>query len=492
MTTLPERPIPVAAVPDRPAPAHGAPEEGKRLETRQWIGLIAAPAVLILLLIFPLHENPAASKALAVAAFMIVLFASEALDHAVSGFLGVFLFWALGVVPFELAFSGFSLETPWFLMGAMLLGAMADRSGLARRLAYFVTARTGGSYSRLLLGFIVVDFLLTFLVPSGIARVTILGTIAVGTVASLGLAPKSNVGRGLLIVITYAATIFDKMLIAGAASILARGIIEDIAQTKVLYSLWFIAYLPCDLITIVACWRLIKWLYPAETSLAGTKEHLEAKLRSLGPWSLAEKKTLVYLLTAVTLWMTDFIHHLSPAMVGLAVGLFTLLPIVGVLDAGDLRKLNWGVLWFTAAALSMGRVLQRTGGLDVLTDVLATVLGPTLYEPVLSTVTLYWTAFLYHFFLANETAMLSTSLPVVLKLAMDHGLNPLAIGMIWTFASGGKIFVYQGAVLVVGYSFGHFDAKDMLKVGFALTVVESLILLLLVPFYWPLIGIHFR
>ena len=29
----------------------------------------------------------------------------------------------------------------------------------------------------------------------------------------------------------------------------------------------------------------------------------------------------------------------------------------------------------------------------------------------------------------------------------------------------------------------------MLRMGFALTVVESLILLLLVPFYWPLIGL---
>jgi hypothetical protein len=29
----------------------------------------------------------------------------------------------------------------------------------------------------------------------------------------------------------------------------------------------------------------------------------------------------------------------------------------------------------------------------------------------------------------------------------------------------------------------------MLKVGLALTIIESLILLLLVPIYWPLIGI---
>ena len=460
------------------------------LELRQKIGLVLAPLALLVLYFFPIHADPAAARALAVAAFMIILFASEAVDHAVAGFFGVFLFWALKVVPFEDAFSGFSAETPWFLMGAMLLGSMAERTGLAKRLAYYVTAKTGGSYSRLLLGFIVVDFLLTFLVPSGIARVTILGTIAVGTVASLGLAPKSNVGRGLLIVITYAATIFDKMLIAGAASILARGLIEEATGTTVLYSFWFLAYLPCDIITIIAAWRLIAWLYPAETSMEGTQEHLQAQLRSLGPWTFPEKKALALLLSAVTLWMTDFLHHISPAMVGMAIGLLALVPLVGVLDASDLRKLNWGALWFTAAALSMGRVLQKTGGLDVLTDVLGGVIGPYLYNPLASAVVLYWSAFVYHFFLANETAMLSTSLPVVLDLAKQQGQNPLVIGMIWTFAAGGKIFVYQGAVLVVGYSFGHFDAKDMLKVGFALTVVESLILMLLVPFYWPLIGLR--
>ena len=459
------------------------------LTLREKAGLVLAPLALVLLLVFPVHASPQASKALAVAAFMIVLFATEAVDHAIAGFFGLFLFWALEVVPFEEAFSGFAAETPWFLMGAMLIGAMADRSGLARRLAYSVTARVGGSYSRLILGFILVDFFLTFLVPSGIARVTILGTIAVGTVASLGLLPKGNVGRGLLIIITYSATIFDKMVIAGAASILARGIIEDVAGRKVLYSHWFLAYLPCDIITIVVCWRLILWLYPAEKSLEGSQEHLKAQLKSLGPWTTAEKKTLFFLLTAVTLWMTDFIHHLSPALIGMAIGLLALVPVVGVLDSSDLRKLNWGALWFTAAALGMGRVLQQTGALSMLTDILAQVIGPALYDPLSSAVVLYWTAFVYHFFLANETAMLSTSLPVILDLAKTHGVDVVVTGMIWTFAAGGKIFVYQGAVLVVGYSFGHFEAKDMLKVGLALTIVESLILMLLVPLYWPLIGL---
>jgi di/tricarboxylate transporter len=63
------------------------------------------------------------------------------------------------------------------------------------------------------------------------------------------------------------------------------------------------------------------------------------------------------------------------------------------------------------------------------------------------------------------------------------------LGMVWTFGAGGKIFLYQSAVLVVGYSYGYFTPKDMLRVGFALTLIEFFILLLVVPFWWPLIGI---
>jgi di/tricarboxylate transporter len=61
--------------------------------------------------------------------------------------------------------------------------------------------------------------------------------------------------------------------------------------------------------------------------------------------------------------------------------------------------------------------------------------------------------------------------------------------MIWTFAAGGKIFAYQSAVMIVGYSYGYFGARDLLRIGAWLSVIEFLIVLVLVPFYWPLIGI---
>jgi sodium-dependent dicarboxylate transporter 2/3/5 len=459
------------------------------LTTRQIAGFVLAPVVGIALWFLPTHDSPVAQHALALSAFTIVLWITEAVDHATAGFIGLTLFWATGTGRLNQIFSGFAGETPWFLLGALLIGTMAANSGLAQRIAFTVTARTGSSYSRLLLGFIVVNFVLTLIVPSGIARVTILGSIAIGVVESFGVGPRSNIGRGLFIIITYAATIFDKMLIAGAASILARGIIQEAGGVQVLYSLWFLAYLPCDIITILVCWRLIMWLYPPEKQRIDDGQHLQKQLDALGPWTTAEKKCGAYLLVAVTLWLTDFVHHISPALIGLAIGLLGTLPRVGLLDANDLRKLNYSAIWFTAAALSLGRLLSATKGLDVLTNLMMAVINPLVHGPLTNAVVLYWTAFVYHFFLGNETAMLSTSLPVIMAFAKERGLDTLATGMIWTFASGGKIFVYQGAVLIVGYSFGYFDARDMLKVGFALTVVESLILLLLVPLYWPLLGI---
>jgi di/tricarboxylate transporter len=137
----------------------------------------------------------------------------------------------------------------------------------------------------------------------------------------------------------------------------------------------------------------------------------------------------------------------------------------------------------------MGQVLVATKALDVLTDALFAWMTPLVNNVYSSTLVLYWSAFAYHIPLGDETSMLATSVPVLMNFAKAHQLDPLALGMVWTFGSGAKIFVYQSAPMVVGYSYGCFTAGDMLKIGACLTVVESLIMIVIVPLYWPLIGI---
>ena len=439
----------------------------------------------------PLPLAPVTKHGFAIVGFMVVAWITRAMDYALAGFIGCFLFWALGIVKFPVAFSGFANDTAWFLFGALLLGVIATRSGIARRLAYFIMLRIGITYPRILLGLILTDFLLTFIVPSGIARVVIMASIALGLAEAFDSPPGNNISRGMFLVLSYTANIFDKMIIAGAGSITARGLIEQVGGVEVLWSYWFIAFLPCSIITVLAAWALTLWLYPPEhVSLQGGYEFLRGEVEKMGRWSAFEKRAAVLMAVTILLWLTDFLHHISPAIIGMGMGLFALLPRVGILDIEDMKRLNYLPVFFVAAAVSMGTVLEVTKGLEVLTQAMFAWMAPYMTGILSTTVVMYWTAFFYHFLLASEISMLGTSIPLVMEFAKSHGMHPLLLGMIWTFAAGGKLFAYQSGVLIVGYSYGYFAASDLVRMGALLTIVEFAVLVVLVPFYWPLIGLQ--
>jgi anion transporter len=454
-------------------------------------GQILCILVPLVLWFAPLPLEAVTKHGFAILGFMVVAWITRAMDYALAGFVGCFLFWALGIVKFPVAFSGFANDTAWFLFGALLLGVVATRSGIARRIAYFVMLRVGITYPRILLGLIVTDFLLTFIVPSGIARVVIMASIALGLAEAFNSPPGSNVSRGMFLILSYTANIFDKMIIAGAGSITARGLIEKVGGVEVLWSYWFIAFLPCSLITVLAAWWLTLKLYPPEkVALEGGYDYLRAELKKMGGLTPLEKRAALLMAAAIMLWLTDFAHHISASVIGMGVGLFAVLPRVGVLDIEDMKRLNYLPVFFVAAAVSMGTVLEQTKGLDVLTSSVFTWIQPYMTNIISTTIVMYWSAFVYHFLLASEISMLGTSIPLVMEFAKAHGLNPLQLGMIWTFAAGGKLFAYQSGVLIVGYSYGYFAARDLVRMGIWLTLVEFAVLLVLVPFYWPLIGLQ--
>ena len=458
---------------------------------RMHVGRALCVAVPLILWFAPLGIDPRTQHGLAIASFMILAWITEALEYALAGFIGCYLFWALGVVPFAVAFSGFATDTPWFLFGAALFGAMATKTGLARRIAFLVMQRVGNTYSRILLGLIITDFLLTFVIPSGIARVVVMSAVALGLAEAFGVGPGTNIGRAMFLIITYAAGIFDKMIIAGAASITARGAIERVGGVEVLWSRWFFAYLPCDIITILIAWRLTLWLYPPEKeSFTREAGYLENEIRRMGGWNAASTRAALLIALALGLWLTAFLHHISPSIIGLGVGLAAVLPGIGVLGVEDMKRMNYLPVFFVAAAVSMGEVLVQTKALDLLTGILLSWMEPMLGSVLQSTLVLYWTAFVYHIFLASEISMLGTSIPVLMNFAKSHGMDPLLIGMIWTFGAGGKLFAYQSGVLIVGMSYGYFGSRDLFRLGALLTLVQCVLLLLLVFFYWPLIGVR--
>src|SRR5207247_10695503 len=112
------------------------------------------------------------------------------------------------------------------------------------------------------------------------------------------------------------------------------------------------------------------------------------------------------------------------------------LHIVGLHYTRDIHRVHFLLITFMAAALSMGEVPPKTNALDALTDVMMSWMTPYLRGSFHSPSVLSWTAFAYHFVLASELSMLSTSLPILVNFAVQHGFNPVALAMVWNFASG--------------------------------------------------------
>jgi sodium-dependent dicarboxylate transporter 2/3/5 len=468
----------------------GAGESTNRAQHAKLAKTLVCAAIPLGIWFAPLSLASNVKAAFAISAFMILAWMTELMEYASAGLFGLLLFWFFGVAKPDVIFSGFVNDTAWFYLGAMLIGAMATKSGLPQRIGNFVIARVGTTYSRLLLGLIIINFLLTFVVPSGAAVLVIMASITMGVMKLFDAERGSNIGRGLFVVITYTTSIFNKMIIAGTASIMSRSIIQQAGGVMVSWGLWFAAFLPTAIVTIFAAWWFtLKFFPPEAASLEGRSDLVKAHFSTTTAWTPLSIKAAVLSGLALLLWMTDWLHGVSASIVAFAAGLAGLLPFVDVLDEKDFKKVNLLPFFFVAAALGMGEVLKVTGGLKILTDSFIGSVEPLLTSKAVALPALYWGGFIYHFVTASEISMLVTSLPILMNFAKTHALNPAWIGMIWSFSSGGKLFAYQSAVLVLGYGYGYFRPKDLIKLGGLLTIVDFAVLALSVTFYWPMLGL---
>jgi anion transporter len=453
--------------------------------------LLAAPVAAFFLWSLHLGLEPLQQKALAITVFMVVNWVVEPFDHGLTALLGCYLYWALDVSKFSVVFSGFTNSTIWFLFCSLLMAEAAAKTGLAKRLAFLFMRRMGTSCARLQTGFVVLTFLLALFLPSSMGPLSIMASLTLGLIKTAGLNERGNFSRGMFVMITIICALVGIMVLSGATSMMTRGIVEEQTGVQILWSQWLLACLPLNLLTMIATIVIVHWLYPPETkNLRGGSEYFVNALSGMGPWSSAEKKALFWFVLAIGLWATDSLHHVNPAVVGMGVGLALSLPKLGVLDAKSTKQINFFVIIFSAGALGMGAVLADAKVLPLLTGQLMKVLQPFLSNVFTYTAVLYFAAFAYHFIFANRQTMLITSLPLLLSFAAAHSLSVIPTALLWTIGGGGGLFVYQSGVYVLGYSYGCFDAKDFFKFALLLTVVQAGLMMCLVPYYWPLIGLN--
>ena len=141
---------------------------------------------------------------LAILAFAVVLWVSEAVPFAVTSLFVLLLIPVFGIESYaEVVSVGFGNPIITFFLGVLLLSAAFSRSGLGPRMALQILRKVGTRTDRVLLGFLTVGAGLSMWITD-MAVAAMLLPLGVGVLKDAKLKPlESNFGRALMIACAF-------------------------------------------------------------------------------------------------------------------------------------------------------------------------------------------------------------------------------------------------------------------------------------------------
>jgi di/tricarboxylate transporter len=150
------------------------------------------------------------------------------------------------------------------------------------------------------------------------------------------------------------------------------------------------------------------------------------------------------------------------------------------------RQIEWKAVFLIAGMLPLGAALDQTGAARLIAEgVVAVVgpLGPTAVMFGLVALTFLATCFV------PTAALVVLMAPIVLNTSANMGLSPYALLMAVAMAASASFMTpisHPANILVMGP--GGYRFMDYLKVGGLLTLIILLIIVLVLPLFWPLNG----
>ncbi len=150
------------------------------------------------------------------------------------------------------------------------------------------------------------------------------------------------------------------------------------------------------------------------------------------------------------------------------------------------RQIEWKAVFLIAGMLPLGTALDQTGAARMIAEgVVALVgpFGPTAVMFGLVSLTFAATCFV------PTAALVVLMAPIVLNTAATLGLSPHALLMGVAMAASASFMTpisHPANILVMGP--GGYRFLDYIKVGGLLTLVVLLIIVFVLPFFWPLTG----
>lgn len=487
------------------------PEKQKRNLKGLWILLAFAALITIVLLPNPADLPVVGQRALAILAFAVILWVTEAVPYPVSAamILGLAAV-LLGLAPnmenpeellgtknaLRMALAGFSSPAVALVAAALFLATTMQTTNLHKRLALFILSKVGVKTGAIIFGSIVVSIVLAFFVPSATARAGAVVPILLGMVAAFGLPTNSRLGALLVITAVQSVSIWNVGIKTGAAqNMVALGFIEKEFGVSVAWSSWFLYAAPWSILMSIALFFIMKLVIKPETQVVeGGKELIEGQLKELGKIKASELRLIVVAVALLFLWATEEkLHPFDTTTVTIVAIAILLTPKIGVFDWKTVQQMiPWGTIVVFAVGISMGTLLLDTTGAQWLSDKVFGAMGLDTM-PLLATIALLSLFnILIHLGFASATSLSSALIPIFIALATTISLDVNQVGfvLIQQFViSFGFLLPVSAPQNMLAYGTGAFSVKDFLKTGIPLTIIGYLLILLLSATYWQWIGL---
>ncbi|MHC5003411.1 MAG: SLC13 family permease, partial [Planctomycetota bacterium] len=356
-------------------------------------------------------------------------------------------------------------------LGGFVLSAALHKYGIDERLARWVLARAGASIPRLMAGIMGITAVLSMWL-SNTATTAMMLTLCLPILRSLPANDRSR--KGILLAVPFAANVGGIGTPIGTPpNAIAIQYWHEIGSAPS-FLRWIVATIPIVAVLLVVTWAVLLAMF------RGQAKHvtIETAARASG---LSRQAGFIALVAAITVagWLTGALH-------GLTSGTVALLPVLllfgsRLLDVKDLRNLSWDVLLMMGGGLCLGKGIEASGLAEwMVARVPVDGMGPFVLGAIFAVTACFMSTVM------SNTASANLLLPIVVGIgATSSGSLLVGVALACSMAMALPISTPPNAI---AFSSGELTARDMLRPGLVITIAGLVVVLLIAPHWWRVVG----
>ncbi len=432
-----------------------------------------------------------------VALGLLVLTAGLWISEIVPTIVGAFL------VPIIVVVSGISTALgalqPFFdpvialFFGGFIIAEALKKHNIDRRLALGIISSAKIRPSMLILILMSVSaFLSMWMSNTASAAVMIPIAIALVTQIESGGREKNLSGyrKALILGIGYSATTGGIASVIGTpANPIAIAGLANIG-IEISFLKWIGFGLPFVLIMLFIIWGYLLLVFKpkvSKKSLAEAQVVFRDDLKKMGKMNKKQWLTIAIFLFTIILWLLATpIGNWTNGVIALNSGIIALIAVVlifgsNLLEAKDVKNVNWNALFLFGGGLSLGDALVATGIGDWIASKMGIIEGKhfIIIALIVGGISLLVTA------VASNTASAAMLIPLVIPIAVSLQIDPTLLAVIVAIGSSiDYALVFGTPPTMISYSTGYFSVKEIFRIGSILDLIGVLLLSTISVFLW--------